>query len=401
MTTRRGAPTTKKTMKKIDDMFEERARVIDYAIESFRRLAEVRTPDATHQKGRWEILDIDESTQGDLDSVSTDDLSLSDSEVDEWDLDSDELSEGDLELDDEDSEGELSVVLSYSKRTRPSYCSEKLWAELQEARARIRRETNIDLDDKNEGDLDLDEETEGDLDLFDDEESEGDLDLEVSIEGDLDLDEKMEGEPKFYDCIKKIEKSLEKNCPMMAPSNKLISSEPRRAPMKTQVQGILHNNIPASEVSWVYDEEYGVKPPKQPAIQQRDVDGVMESHDITGWLKNRRGDTQTNTCDGSKMNGDPTYNGELNGVSNSHNITGLRMSRGEGILLYIMLGMGTSSQASGMMKLHDLTGWLKRAMPNNKQEEGVRSNLLCWMNWLWFSHTVWLRSVTVMMNRGV
>jgi hypothetical protein len=64
-----------------------------------------------------------------------------------------------------------------------------------------------------------------------------------------------------------------------------------------------------------------------------------------------------------------------------HDITGWIKLWGEGILL-IVLGMGMSSHKKGLMKLHDLTGWLKLAMPNNKNEEGVRWNLLCWMNWL-------------------
>jgi hypothetical protein len=121
----------------------------------------------------------------------------------------------------------------------------------------------------------------------------------------------------------------------------------------------------------------------------------MKQHDITGWLKNRRGGTFTNTRAGGGYYEDPTTQGDVKGVMKIHDITGWIKLWGEGILL-IVLGMGMSSHEKGLMKLHDLTGWLKLAMPNNKNEEGVRWNLLCWMNWLWFTHSVWL-SVKVAM----
>jgi hypothetical protein len=174
-----------------------------------------------------------------------------------------------------------------------------------------------------------------------------------------------------------------KNCPKKVPARR-----------KKYEQGIFRQTPP--ENSCGFNQRDGAEPPNQPVTQQqRDVDGVMKQHDITGWLKNRRGGTFTNTRAGGGYYEDPTTQGDVKGVMKIHDITGWIKLWGEGILL-IVLGMGMSSHEKGLMKLHDLTGWLKLAMPNNKKEEGVRWNLLCWMNWLWFTHSVWL-SVKVAM----
>jgi hypothetical protein len=82
----------------IEELFNEIDRTLDKAIEEFRRLAEVRIPNTKKQVGCWDILDIDDSSEGDLDSLSTDgDLSLNSSFTDD-----DDLSDFDFELDEGD-----------------------------------------------------------------------------------------------------------------------------------------------------------------------------------------------------------------------------------------------------------------------------------------------------------
>jgi hypothetical protein len=170
-TTRRGAPTKKNTRavdkestsrphhKTIEELLNEIGKRLDQEVEEFRRLAAVHTLNTEEQEGRWDILDIDDSIQGDLDSVSTDgdlsdfdsvstdgDLNDFDSELDESDLELDELSEGDLNLD-WLSEGEPDVLSKRVERVRPSYVlNEQLWAEVQERaqfRAQIQREQEL------------------------------------------------------------------------------------------------------------------------------------------------------------------------------------------------------------------------------------------------------------------
>jgi hypothetical protein len=144
-------------------------------------------------------------------------------------------------------------------------------------------------------------------------------------------------------------------------------------------QGIFHNNLPDGSLG--FNDGGGDKYPNQRATQQlRDVDGVMKNHDITGWLKNRRGATSTTVLEVGEQ---PAGHGNGDSVMMIHDITGWMKSWVESTLS-TKVGMGKSSGVTGVMKLHDLTGWLKMAVPNNNCEEGVRWNLLRMHKFIWY-----------------